>query len=247
MTDVLAPSAEIALARRIEAGVYAAALLADPALPRPAVATDAELARVAEDGCAAQREFVAANLGLVAWEARRWGLREGLDIDELVQEGSIGLVHAVERWDHTQGRRFAAYAIHWVRKQVRLACANRCGQLPVSQRAGLAIRRGLRDPVARQHAAALVAARSIFDPEEGLLPIAASPTGGDDPLVRRALAVLDAQQRAVVTLRMGWAGEPMSQRDVAARVGVPRRRVAVLEQAALRRMRAALAETDQVA
>jgi RNA polymerase primary sigma factor len=71
----------------------------------------------------AQHEFVAANFGLVVTYARRF-VGQGLDMHDLVQEGQLGLIRAVEKFDWRRGHRFSTYAAWWVRQAMARAIAD---------------------------------------------------------------------------------------------------------------------------
>ncbi len=116
-------SDQVALwAGAIEVGVLAAAALADPEAPWRGDAGEEELRTLEEAGAQAQREFVLANLGLVgavlAPHARR-----GAPVGDLFQEGCLGLIAAVERFDHRRGVRFSTYATYWIRAFVSAAAS----------------------------------------------------------------------------------------------------------------------------
>jgi len=76
-----------------------------------------------EEAQDAKRQLIEANLRLVLYVARKYrGL--GVDIMDLVQEGNLGLMHAVEKFDHTRGYMFSTYAIWWIRQYISRAIAN---------------------------------------------------------------------------------------------------------------------------
>jgi RNA polymerase primary sigma factor len=91
---------------------------------RPLTAADeARLARRIEHGdLAAKDELVTANLGLVRVLANRYRGR-GVPLDDLVQEGSVGLIRAAEKFDHRRGLKFSTYAVWWIRGAMRDAIA----------------------------------------------------------------------------------------------------------------------------
>jgi RNA polymerase sigma factor (sigma-70 family) len=115
---LLTAEEEVELAKRIEAGLFAEQLLdSGGSEPRIGDAADEELERVAISGQRAKDEFIQANLRLVVAVARKYSGR-GMPLIDLVQEGNLGLVRAVEKFDYKRGYKFSTYATWWIRQSV---------------------------------------------------------------------------------------------------------------------------------
>jgi RNA polymerase sigma factor (sigma-70 family) len=163
---------EVRLAKAIEAGVAAAARL------EAGDVTDAEaLERQVRDGEAAFDHFVAANLRLVVSVAAQFSKRSSLDLGELIQEGNLGLIRAVEKFDWRRGFKFSTYATWWIRQAI--------------QRGVAATERTIRLPVALHDALVKVrAARARLEAELGrepTIPEIAEATRLSEAKVRRAI------------------------------------------------------------
>ncbi|MBB3665111.1 RNA polymerase primary sigma factor/RNA polymerase nonessential primary-like sigma factor [Prauserella sediminis] len=143
-TPLLTAEQEIDLAKRIEAGVYATELLrradrardgrddtgshqaghdgsAAPMLPSGAAELPADrrdLEQIARDGEAAKDHMVQANLRLVVTAARK-NRNSNLSLLDAVQEGNLGLIHAVEKFDYAKGFKFSTYAMWWIRQAIQ--------------------------------------------------------------------------------------------------------------------------------
>jgi len=129
-TSLLTAEQEVELAKRIEAGLFAEHKLdTEPGLDD---AFRRDLEAVAEDGRRAKAHMLEANLRLVVSVAKKYTDR-GLSLLDVVQEGNLGLIRAVEKFDYTKGYKFSTYAMWWIRQAIQRGFADsaRTIRLPV--------------------------------------------------------------------------------------------------------------------
>lgn len=246
-------SAEISLARRVEAGVFAEWLLANGH-------DDVGLIEVVADGTAARDELFTANLRLVAQLSRNWAKRFSLDLDDLFQEGCLGLGEAIMRFDHTRGTRFSTLAWHWITNRVSAAALNRCGEIeaPIwrlrARRAVRAVEAEMTARLNRQPSVEELASRlnrssrwvedtlGVGQPPAALLTdVAIEEAAEEGPPtefdLRAGFRALNELELAVIVARHGIGEDPMSLRATAEHLGLSRSTVRRIEATALGRLR----------
>ena len=268
MTDValLTSDEVVSLQRQIEAGVLARA--AREAGNRIGDATDAELAMLERQGEASRQRFICANLRLVGMVCQQFAGRGGVSQADLFQEGCVGLIVAVERFDYARGYRFSTYALFWIKAYIGAATARQFGamNLPTSRAERLRAARGVeaelaqllgRTPALAEVAAALGRTESwtadllahqrpaSIDLLDGPIlddvrSVEAFDAVVDDQFsVRDLLGNLDDLARRVLELRLGFAdGEPRSFAHTARVLHLSSNKVRRVEQRALESLRA---------
>jgi RNA polymerase primary sigma factor len=128
--QLLSAEQEVELAKRIEAGLYAEHKL--ETAKRLGETNREELEWIAEDGRRAKAHMLEANLRLVVSVAKKYSDR-GLSLLDVVQEGNLGLIRAVEKFDYAKGYKFSTYAMWWIRQAIQRGFADsaRTIRLPV--------------------------------------------------------------------------------------------------------------------
>ncbi|MBP2473565.1 RNA polymerase nonessential primary-like sigma factor [Crossiella equi] len=129
-TALLSAEEEVDLAKRIEAGVFARHMLDESQALSPQ--RRADLQTLVRDGHVAKNHLLEANLRLVVSLAKRYTGR-GMPLLDLIQEGNLGLIRAVEKFDYSKGFKFSTYATWWIRQAITRGMADqgRTIRLPV--------------------------------------------------------------------------------------------------------------------
>lgn len=255
----------ITLQRQIEAGVLARHLRITAR--GWGDATDTELVLLERLGDEARQRFVRANLPLVRMVARQYRGRGGVAYADLVQEGCVGLMIAVERFDYARGHRFSTYALFWIRASIQTLTARQFGDLnlPASRSESLRAAHTLEAELTQQHGrkptlgelaaalgrnerwtAGLMAhqrPRSIDEIDPSTIDDAGASAAfdrivGRDALVSGMLDRLAAEPRRVLELRLGFrTGRAESLAETARRLDTSVGRIRRLETAAVETLR----------
>jgi RNA polymerase primary sigma factor len=242
---------EVTLARRIEAGVQSTERLETGPGLSDEVRTSLEA--VATDGDMAKKQLTEANLRLVVSIAKRY-VGRGMALLDLVQEGNLGLIRAVEKFDYTKGFKFSTYATWWIRQAITRAIADqaRTIRIPVhmveTMNKVLRVQRQMLQELGREPTVEEVAAKVELTPDRvrdiqriSLEPVSLeTPVGEEDDSSLgdfvedpSAIAPATAAARALLTEAIEEALEELNDREravVRLRFGLDDGQVRTLEE-----------------
>jgi len=228
--SLLSADEEKHLSRVIEDGRAAAERLANGE-------RSLELRRAAKAGAAAKDRFIRSNLRLVVSIARRYPLPQGMDLGDLIQEGNLGLEHAVDKFDWRRGFKFSTYATFWIRQSIGRALDQKGSLIRIPGDRAAALRSALRQAGgdtdtldaynAELHLLTSTASldKTVGDdgdatlgdllPDDVMSPEDVVMAGVDGDLVSEMLESLDPRARFAVEARFGLLdGERKSFREV---------------------------------
>ena len=190
----------------------------------------------------ARDELIESNLGFVVKIACEY-LNRGLALEDLLNEGNVGLIRAAARYDHRKGIKFITYASFWVRKAILKALADQSCVVRVPE-------------YQRRKGAVRVRAVSLDDPAESdgsarLLDVLADTRSADPErelakdqelaLLKLGLRCLGPKERAVIAWRFGLVrSEVLTLKEIGEHLGISRERVRQIEVIARQKLRAAL-------
>jgi RNA polymerase primary sigma factor len=237
LVPLLTAQEERELSQIIEKGRDAAVAIENGERPTP------ELRRAVKTAAAAKDRFIRANLRLVVSVARRYPLPPGMELLDLIQEGNLGLEHAVDKFDWRKGFKFSTYATFWIRQAIGRALDQKASLVRLPGDRSASLRAALRqvsgdgdeldDEHARLHRLTTPTSldRTIGDDDSNeLIDLLPDSLPGpeqivmdrvDEQMVTDLLSVLDARARYAVEQRFGLHdGRKRSYREVGEELGV---------------------------
>ena len=208
--NLLTAEEEVMLARKIQQGLRASKQLEKDGLDPAKVE---KLKRLVDQGDQARRRLAEANLRLVVSVAKRY-IGRGMNFLDLIQEGNIGLLRAVEKFDHRRGYKFSTYASWWIRQAISRAIADQARTIRIPVHMVETINRLIRtqrrqlQELGREPTSKEIALEMDLLSEEDLLVIEQSQVTGEplDPAVDRRWRRAATKVRRIIRI----AQEPMS-------------------------------------
>jgi len=230
---------EVELAKRIEAGLFAEEKLAEGRLT---LSTDQriDLEWIAEDGTRAKDHLLEANLRLVVSLARRYTGRGMLFLD-LIQEGNLGLIRAVEKFDYTKGYKFSTYATWWIRQAITRAMADQARTIRIPVHMVEVINKLAR--VQRQMLQDLgedgdSEFGDLIEDSEAIQPGEAVSFTLLQEQLHSVLDTLSEREAGVVSMRFGLTdGQPKTLDEIGKVYGVTRERIRQIESKTMSKLR----------
>jgi RNA polymerase sigma factor (sigma-70 family) len=213
--------------------------------PRPLLDAGVDRWGLWEAGRSARGRMITANLRLVG-NVARFAVGRGLDYVDLCEEGILGLIKAVERFDPDRGFQFSTYATWWIRQTMTRAAAedSRLIRVPVHkyEKSPWLMREHLPHQVPVGEPPSLWPIVSLDTLPESAHPVGDAIEAAHDALVRtkidKALSVLTVRERQIVEKRFGLQnGRSMTLEDVGRDYGVTRERIRQIQKVALKRLR----------
>ena len=234
--SLLTAEEERELSRAIEAGREAAEKLANGE-------KGALLKASVRDAAQAKDRFIRSNLRLVVSIARRYPLPQGMDLGDLIQEGNLGLEHAVDKFDWRRGFKFSTYATFWIRQSIGRALDYKSSLIRIPGDRSATLRAALRQNSGDSEALDAVNAelhrlstpvsldKTVGDdgdatlgdlvPHSDATPEEAVMAAVDSQLLDDLLSTLDERARFAVEARFGlYDGEKKSFREIGLQLGV---------------------------
>ena len=236
LVPLLDAAQERELSQKIEAG-------RDAQVKLDAGARGVDLKRAVREAARARDYFIRANLRLVVSIARRYPLPPGMDLLDLIQEGNLGLEHAVEKFDWRKGFKFSTYATFWIRQAIGRALDQKANLVRLPSERSAQLRAALRDvsgegddldaELANLHRLATPTSldRTVGDDgEQELVDLLPDAVAGPEQLVVEAMHTeqvtglldnLEPRARVAVEQRFGLVdGQRRSFREVGEALGV---------------------------
>jgi RNA polymerase primary sigma factor len=255
-TSLLTAEQEVDLAKRIEAGLFAEHKLETATGLDENYRRDLEL--IAEDGRRAKSHMLEANLRLVVSVAKKYSDR-GLSLLDVVQEGNLGLIRAVEKFDYTKGYKFSTYAMWWIRQAIQRGFADsaRTIRLPVHVLEMLSklsrverdrtpdqieeLLRTSRQPISLDSTIGEDGETSIGDLIEDVDAPEASELVDRQLMAEQLRSALDAltpREATIMAMRFGlYDGNPHTLDEIGRALGLTRERIRQLEKQSLSKLR----------